>query len=104
MKNLLFVIAFLFISAITFAQNTYVLGYTRSNGTYVPGYTRSSTNQTYSTPTYSTPIYSQPIYSQPTYVTPVYQQPVYRTNAPVYSGSRGGQYYINSNGNKTYVR
>ena len=99
MKNLLFVIAFLFISAITFAQSTYVPGYTRSNGTYVPGYTRSATNQTY-----STPIYSQPVYSQPTYVTPVYQQPVYRTNAPVYNGSRGGQYYINSNGNKTYVR
>jgi hypothetical protein len=99
MKNLLFVIAFLFTSAITFAQSTYVPGYTRSNGTYVPGYTRSSINQTYSTPTYSTPIYSQP-----TYVTPVYQQPVYRTNTPVYSGSRGGQYYINNNGNKTYVR
>jgi hypothetical protein len=94
MKNLLFVIAFLFTSAITFAQSIYVPGYTRSNGTYVPGYTRSSINQTYSTP----------IYSQPTYVTPVYQQPVYRTNTPVYSGSRGGQYYINSNGNKTYVR
>ena len=99
MKNLLFVIAFLFTSAITFAQSTYVPGYTRSNGTYVSGYTRSATNQTY-----STPVYRQPTYSQPTYVTPVYQQPVYRTNAPVYSGSRGGQYYINCNGNKTYVR
>ncbi len=99
MKNLLFVIAFLFTSAITFAQSTYVPGYTRSNGTYVPGYTRSTTNQTYSTAVYSAPVYSQPIY-----VAPVYQQPVYRSDTPVYSGSRGGQYYINSNGNKTYVR
>lgn len=27
-----------------------------------------------------------------------------RTGGTIYSGSRGGQYYINKNGNKTYVR
>ena len=102
MKNLLFVIAFLFTSAITFAQSIYVRGYTRSNGTYVSGHTRSATNQTYSAPTYLTPVYSTPVYSQTTCIIPIYRQPVYRTNVPVYSGSRGGQYYIN--GNKTYVR
>ena len=104
MKNLLFVIAFLFTTAITFAQSIYVPAYTRSNGTYVSGHTRSATNQTYSTPTYLKPIYSPPAYSQTTGITPIYRQPVYRTNVPVYSGSRGGQYYGNSNGKKTYVR
>jgi colicin import membrane protein len=27
-----------------------------------------------------------------------------RTGATIYTGSRGGQYYINKNGNKTYIR
>ena len=27
-----------------------------------------------------------------------------RTGAKIYSGPRGGQYYINKNGNKTYIR
>ncbi len=27
-----------------------------------------------------------------------------RTGAKIYTGSRGGQYYINKNGNKTYIR
>lgn len=127
MKKLFFFITFLIATANTFAQSTtYVSGYTKSNGTYVQGYYRTTPNTTrndnYSTvgnvnpytgsygtkpadsyyiatPTYSTPTYSPPTYSTPTY----YYTPTYSTPTPVYTGTRGGQYYINSNGNKTYI-
>ena len=70
----------------------------------------------YTTPTYSTPArssYSTPSYSTSTYVTPAsypstYSTPSYSTpsysSQTIYTGPRGGTYYINSNGNKTYVR
>jgi len=139
MKNLLFLIAFLFTTALSFAQVS-VRGYYRSNGTYVqphqrtaPNYTRNDnystvgnvnpytgkagtvprdgysstrTSSTYSTPTsYSSSSYSTPsTYSSSTYSTPTtYSSPSYSSSNTVYTGSRGGQYYINSNGNKTYV-
>ena len=127
MKNLFFIIAFLFTTAFTFAQDVYVQGYTRSNGTYVQGYYRTSPNSTrndnystvgnvnpytgaegtkpadnyYSTSTYSAPVQTySTITTSPTY----YSTPSYSTNNTIYTGSRGGQYYINSNGNKSYVR
>jgi len=43
-----------------------------------------------------TTIYSVPSYTTPT--TSSYSRPIIQT------GTRGGQYYINSNGNKTYVK
>jgi hypothetical protein len=88
MKKLLFIIAILFTSSMTFAQNTYVSGYTRSNGTYVSGYIRNATNQTY------------PLSIR---TATVYRQTVNIPSSTIYTGSRGGQYYINSNGNKTYL-
>jgi len=127
MKKAFFFIAFLFVAATSIAQtSTYVSGYTNSNGTYVQGYYRTTPNTTrndnYSTvgnvnpytgtygtkpadnyyvapSTYSAPTY----YSTPTYSTPTYSTPTYTTPTPVYTGSRGGQYYINSNGNKSYI-
>ena len=65
----------------------------------------------YTTPTYSTPArssYSTPSYSTSTYVMPAsypstYSTPSYSSQT-IYTGPRGGTYYINSNGNKTYVR
>lgn len=161
MKKLFLLIAFLFISALTFAQNqVWVNGYTRSNGTYVqghyrtaPNYTRNDnwttvgnvnphtgkrgylrgdgytttrtysstptyTRTTYTAPTYSAPTYTRTTYTTPTYSvpspTPTYTTPTYSSSSystPSYSGSqtlytgpRGGTYYINSNGNKSYVR
>lgn len=56
-------------------------------------YSTSSYNTTYSTPNYPTTTYSTPSYSTPSY----------NSSNTIYTGSRGGQYYINSNGNKTYV-
>ncbi|MFV5691715.1 hypothetical protein ACM55K_06810 [Flavobacterium sp. LT1R49] len=141
MKNLLFLIAFLFTTALSFAQVS-VRGYYRSNGTYVqphqrtaPNYTRNDNystvgnvnpytgtagtqprdgyTSTRSSSTYSTPSsYSSSSYSEPTYrsytsstsSTPsTYSAPSYSSTQTIYTGSRGGQYYINSNGNKTYV-
>lgn len=118
MKKAFFFIAFLFAAANSFAQSSvYVSGYTNSVGTYVQGYYRTTPNNTrndnYSTvgnvnpytgsygtkpaDSYSSSTYSSPSYSS-SYSTPTY------SSTPVYTGSRGGQYYINSNGNKTYIR
>ncbi len=113
MKKLFFFIAFLFAAANSFAQtSTYVSGYTNSNGTYVQGYYRTTPNTTrndnYSTVgnvnvytgSYGTKQADSYYVTPSTYTTPTY----YSTSTPVYTGSRGGQYYINSNGNKTYIR
>ncbi len=123
MKNFLFLISFLFFSAVSFAQVS-VRGYYRSSGTYVQPHQRTYPNATrndnYSTIGNTNPYtgragtqprdgyrtsvntYSQ-VYAAPkVYITPTYTTPVY--NQTVYTGSRGGQYYINRNGNKTYIR
>ncbi len=132
MKNFLFLVAFLFFSVVSFAQVS-VRGYYRSNGTYVQphqrtypnatrddnystigntnpytgragtqprdGYktTRSSYSSSYATPTYTC---TAPTYSTQTYST----TPSYSSSNTMCTGSRGRQYYINSNGNKTYVK
>lgn len=68
----------------------------RSSYTPTPVYTAPTTTykSTYSPPksTYSTPNYNS---------TPTYNSGSGKT---VYTGSKGGQYYYNSNGNKTYVK
>ena len=122
MKKAFFFIAFLFAAANSFAQtSTYVSGYTSSNGTNVQGYYRTTPNTTrndnYSTVGNVNPYtgtsgtkpadsyyvapstYSASSYGTSTY----YSTPTYSNSTPVYTGSRGGQYYINSNGNKTYI-
>jgi len=114
MKKLFF-IAFLFVVANSFAQSsTYVSGYTNSNGTYVAGYYRTTPNSTrydnYSTVGNVNP-YTGSYGTKPAdsyYVAPsTYSSPSYYTTSsystPVYTGSRGGQYYINCNGNKSYI-
>ena len=132
MKNLFFLIVFFFTTALTFAQSqVWVSGYTRSNGTFVQGYYRTLQDHTinnnwstvgnvnphtgtsgtvprssyYSSTYYSVPTYSSS-YSSNYYSTPSYSAPTYNTtySTPTYTGSRGGNYYYNSNGNKTYVR
>jgi hypothetical protein len=115
-------------------SQVWVSGYTRSNGTYVSGHYRTAPDYTvnnnwttqgnvnphtgkagtlprsssypnvYYTPnstnSYST-TYSTPTYTYPTTYTPTYTN---TTSNTVYTGSRGGTYYINSNGNRSYVR
>lgn len=76
-----------------------------------PSYSTSSSSY-YKTPsiktkkkTYSTPSYTTPTYSVPTY-TPSYSSYNYASSSSrtIHTGPRGGRYYINSNGNKTYVK
>lgn len=120
MKNFLFLIGFLFFSVVSFAQVS-VRGYYKSNGTYVQPHQRTYPNATrndnYSTIGNINPhtgkAGTQPrdsynsnrsTYTQ-SYTTPSYSAtPTYSSGNTVYTGPRGGQYYINSNGNKTYVK
>ena len=58
----------------------------------------------------STPQYKKVNYTPSSYNTSTYSIPNYNYNLPstsnrvIHTGSRGGKYYINSNGNKTYVK
>jgi len=78
---------------------------------------RSNTSKTYTYSSYksSNSYYSQPLpkykrasYSKSSYRTPTYSKPSYssysKSTRTIHTGSRGGRYYINSNGNKTYVK
>lgn len=75
------------------------------------GHTTTRTSSVYysSPATYSTSSYAKPTYrttyTPSTYSVPTttYSSPSYSSSNTIYTGSRGGQYYINSNGNKTYV-
>lgn len=86
------------------SSSTYVNGYTKSNGTYVQGHYRSSQNSTnhdnYSTVGNSNPYTGTSGSRAKDYSTGAYN---YGSGQTIHTGSRGGQYYINSNGNKTYV-
>ena len=117
MKNLFFLIVFFFTTALTFAQSqVWVNGYTTSNGTIVQGHYRTAPDNTINnnwgtvgnvnphtgkagtvprTSTYTPTTY----YPTPTY-TPT---PSYTPINKIYTGPSGVTYYINSNGNKTYV-
>lgn len=86
-------------------------GYTTTRTTYSnyskPTYTSTTT---YSAPAYKTTYsnYSEPTYRStytPTYTAPTttYSTPSYSSTQTIYTGPRGGTYYINSNGNKSYV-
>lgn len=120
MKKIIFAFIALFsISATSFAQSygfnsgslygvntnsTYVNGYTKSDGTYVQGHYRSSQNSTnhdnYSTVGNTNPYTGVSGSRAMDYSTGAYN---YGSGHTIYTGSRGGQYYINRNGNKTYV-
>lgn len=120
MKNLFFLIVFFFTTALTFAQSeVWVNGYYRSNGTYVQGYYRTAPdytiNNNWSTVGNVNPhtgkagtvsrssTYSDVYYVPTTYSYSNYSTPSYTSTSTIYTGPRGGQYYINSNGNKTYI-
>ena len=105
MKKVLLTLGLAFIAASSaFAQTTTTNGYTRSNGTYVAPYTRTSPNST-NVDNYSTQGNKNPYTGTSGSRAQDYSAPAsnYGGGAPIQTGSRGGQYYINSNGNKTYV-
>ena len=105
MKKLFFTISFFAITAIASAQSTrYQNGYTKSDGTYVQGHYKTSSDNT-NTNNYSTQgntnTYTGEKGSTPRDYSS--ESRSYSSDKNIQTGSRGGQYYINSNGNKTYV-
>ena len=88
----------------SYANTTLVSGYTRTNGTFVSSYRRTRSNDTnidnFSTIGNSNPFSGQRGSRAKDYSTGALNYGVGQT---IRTGSRGGQYYINSRGNKTYV-
>ncbi len=84
--------------------STYQNGYYRSDGTYVQGHYKTRSNNTnhdnYSTYGNSNPYTGTSGSRARDYSSSAYS---YGSGHTIQTGSRGGQYYINSNGNKTYV-
>ena len=85
-------------------NTTTVSGYTRSNGTYVQSHVRTMPNNTnwdnFSTKGNSNPFTGSTGYRARDYSSGAYN---YGAGHTIHTGSRGGQYYYNSNGRKTYV-
>ena len=85
-------------------NTTTVSGYTRSNGTYVQSHVRTMPNSTnwdnFSTKGNSNPFTGSTGYRARDYSSDAYN---YGAGHTIHTGSRGGQYYYNSNGRKTYV-
>ena len=85
-------------------NTTTVSGYTRSNGAYVQSHVRTMPNNTnwdnFSTKGNSNLFTGSTGYRARDYSSSAYNYGAGRT---IHTGSRGGQYYYNSNGNKTYV-
>ena len=85
-------------------NTTTVSGYTRSNGTYVQSHVRTMPNNTnwdnFSTKGNSNPFTGSTGYRARDYSSSAYN---YGAGHTIHTGSRGGQYYYNSNGHKTYV-
>lgn len=83
---------------------TTVSGYTRSNGTYVEPYVRTQRNDT-NHDNFSTVgnfnIFTGTVGTRARDYSPEAYN--YGSGRTIYTGSRGGQYYINGNGNKVYV-
>lgn len=105
MRSLLFVLAFVLTSVLSYAQNQiWVNGYYKSDGSYVQGHYRQTPNSTnhdnWSTTQQRNPYTTENGSRAKDYSTQAYN---YGAGQTIYTGPRGGQYYINSNGNKTCV-
>ena len=92
-------------SAVSFAQSTrYQRGYVRKNGTYVTGHYKTQSDRTnhnnFSTISNTNPYTGSRGSRAKDYSSGAYN---YGRGKTVHTGSRGGQYYYNSKGNKTYV-
>ena len=104
MKKFMFLFAFTAMAMFASAQTTRVRGYYRANGTYVQSYTKTRPNRT-NTDNYSTVPNTNPYNGRSGSRAQDYSPQAYNygSGQTIYQGSRGGQYYINSNGNKVYV-
>jgi len=101
-KVLLFVLGLLF--ALAAIADTYVNGYYRKDGTYVQGYYRTSPNST-TTDNYSSQGNINPYTGDAATRANDYTPDAanYGAGQTIYTGPRGGQYYINDYGRKVYV-
>ena len=103
MKRILVLIGLLLCFTAALAD-TYVNGYYKKDGTYVNGYTRSSPDSTnwnnYSTQGNSNP-YTGSDGTRARDYSP--EASSYGGDRTIYTGPRGGQYYINDSGRKVYV-
>lgn len=85
-------------------NTTTVSGYSRSNGTYVQHHVRTMPNDTnwdnFSTKGNKNPFTGSTGYRARDYSREAYN---YGRGHVVHTGSKGGQFYYNNNGNKTYV-
>jgi hypothetical protein len=88
----------------TNTDTRYQQGYTRDNGTYVQPHMKTESNGTnldnYSTQGNTNPYTQQQGTRAKDYSS---ESSNYGQGRQIQTGERGGQYYINSNGNKTYV-
>ena len=91
-------------TSVSIPSNTTVNGYYKDNGTFADSYVRTSPNSTnwdnYSTRGNSNPYTGSVGYHARDYSSGAYN---YGSGQIIYTGPRGGQYYYNSNGRKTYV-
>lgn len=105
MKSLFLIIVLFLISLLSFGQSrTYVKGYTKADGTYVSGYCRTNSDYTNHNNWSTTPNVN-PINSRSGSRARDYSQGAYNygSGRSINVGPRGGQYYVNSRGNKVYV-
>ena len=106
MKKLFIILVItLMTSAVSFAQSTrYQRGYVKKNGTYVTGHYKTQSDRTnhnnFSTISNTNPYTGSRGSRAKDYSSGAYN---YGRGKTVHTGSRGGQYYYNSKGNKTYV-
>ena len=103
MKKVFFLTILL--ATITFSYaDEYVYGYYKKDGTYVQGYFKTSPNTTnrdnYSTQGNLNPHTGNEGARAPDYSPQAYN---YGDGRTIYTGPKGGQYYINDSGRKVYV-
>lgn len=106
MKSFILFFAILFFSHLAQGQSgsVYVKGYSKSDGTFVPGYYKTTPDHTNHN-NWSTNGNSNPYSNQAGYRAPDYSNKAnnYGKGNMISTGPKGGQYYVNSNGNKVYV-
>ena len=105
MKKIFFSLSLAFMALTAFSQTTTTTsGYYKTNGTYVAPAVKTTPDGT-NTNNYSTKGNTNP-YTGTTGTKAADYTPAasnYGQNQVIQTGSQGGTYYINSNGNKTYV-
>jgi hypothetical protein len=94
----------LFLVALSANADTYVNGYFKKDGTYVEGHYKTTPHDTnwgaYSTDGNSNPFTGNYGHRARDYSTDAYN---YGSGQTIYTGPKGGQYYINDYGKKVYV-